>query len=181
MKNKYIITIFTILITLYGMNTTCMDTSTRDFGDLSILPEELIQHITTSVVSIISESASLKEAIPNIFRYLNKIKSLNKNFYNLINSPWYEELLKIIGNKIKTKFNADEPFLLKPKHESQEPVYYSTFLIQAAKKGDLNLVKLLLHAGAGLEPFNLKIAISQATKKGHTDIVELLSEKFKPI
>jgi ankyrin repeat protein len=52
-------------------------------------------------------------------------------------------------------------------------------LVQAAKRGDLNEVRRLLEAGAGVDVSDRygRTALMEASREGHIDIVRLLLEK----
>ena len=96
---------FIILLTLSNNIIYCMQNNNHKYGDLGVIHEELIQYIATSVDTIIYQQNDIRSVIKSISKYLTSLKSLNSNFYNLINQDF---ILKIIGNKIKTKFNVNE-------------------------------------------------------------------------
>ena len=165
MKNKII---FTLLL-IFSSNAYSMQICSDKYGVISTLPEELIQHIATSVDSIINENDVFKIVIKNVCEYLNLLKSLNKNFYNLINHNY---ILQEIGKKLKIKFNVNQELI--EYLDNSVKMRNDLFLTMAIRKGNMLLTKLLIYSGAGICFKGNISALMIAADQGHSEIAELL-------
>lgn len=136
------------------------------FGNKNVIKNELM------ILAIIAKKKELLEFL--LESGLNVNNQIGKDFYILkaVSSKLKEILLKI-GHQLDPKLKL----LFLQAINEYEDENISNLLLLAFKKGNLEIVKLLLEKGADIDPANGCALLTLVSNKGHKDIVELLLNK----
>ncbi len=185
--------ILIFLLVCLSANTQCMEQPQQrerkieenELGSFGNWPEVLIEYL----FYFIPEASSIKE----IFKKLAQLSLINSKFKEIVES---KVLLKELGKRyIKFhRLGAEKQFLdasdqiLRGNRTKEYDTIIATLLpginftlknkilIDASKKGNIEIVKLVLNSGS-IDDFYANVALMYASKKGTIEIVQLLLDK----